>query len=126
MSQDALVDGARVEASPVTVHRPFLGYPPGAVSTGPTARGTGAAVKPPSSVTAATPFLSIQSVEKTYTTVRAVAGISLDAPRERSMRSSRRQRGGCRRLAGRLFGAAMLMYGKEPSLREMVRWMRQG
>ncbi|MBK7908013.1 MAG: ABC transporter permease [Gemmatimonadetes bacterium] len=33
---------------------------------------------------------------------------------------------GCRLLAGRIFGAAMLMYGKEPSLREMVRWMRHG
>jgi len=31
----------------------------------------------------------------------------------------------CRLMAGRIFGVAMLMYGKEPSLREMVRWMRQ-
>jgi len=32
----------------------------------------------------------------------------------------------CRRMAGRIFGTAMLMHGKEPSLREMVRWMRHG
>ncbi len=31
---------------------------------------------------------------------------------------------GCRRLAGRIFGAGMLMFGKEPSLRELLRWMR--
>jgi ABC-2 type transport system permease protein len=30
-----------------------------------------------------------------------------------------------RRLAGKVFGAGMLMYGKEPNLREMWRWMRQ-
>lgn len=29
-----------------------------------------------------------------------------------------------RRAAGKIFGLAMLMYGKEPSLREMVRWIR--
>lgn len=29
-----------------------------------------------------------------------------------------------RRLAGKVFGAAMLMYGKEPTLRETLRWMR--
>jgi ABC-2 type transport system permease protein len=30
-----------------------------------------------------------------------------------------------RRLAGKVFGAGMLMYGKEPTLRETLRWMRQ-
>jgi ABC-2 type transport system permease protein len=30
-----------------------------------------------------------------------------------------------RRLAGKVFGLAMLMYGKEPTLRETLRWMRQ-
>jgi ABC-2 type transport system permease protein len=29
-----------------------------------------------------------------------------------------------RRLAGRIFEVGMLMYGKEPSLREMWRWAR--
>lgn len=32
---------------------------------------------------------------------------------------------GFRRLAGKIFGTAILMYGKEPSLREMLRWMRK-
>jgi ABC-2 type transport system permease protein len=32
---------------------------------------------------------------------------------------------GCRLMAGRVFGVAMLMYGKEPSLREAMRWMRR-
>lgn len=31
-----------------------------------------------------------------------------------------------RRAAGRLYEAAMLMYGKEPSFAEMIRWMRTG
>jgi len=31
-----------------------------------------------------------------------------------------------RRAAGTIFGLGMLMYGKEPSLREMWRWLRQG
>ncbi len=31
-----------------------------------------------------------------------------------------------RRAAGRLYEAAMLMYGKEPGLSEMIRWMRAG
>jgi ABC-2 type transport system permease protein len=30
-----------------------------------------------------------------------------------------------RRLAGKVFGTAMLMYGKEPSLLETLRWMRE-
>lgn len=30
-----------------------------------------------------------------------------------------------RRLAGKIFGTAILMYGKEPSLREMLRWIRR-
>lgn len=30
-----------------------------------------------------------------------------------------------RRLAGKVFGAGMLMYGKEPTLRETLRWMRE-
>lgn len=29
-----------------------------------------------------------------------------------------------RRVAGKIFGTAMLMYGKEPSMRELWRWMR--
>ena len=31
-----------------------------------------------------------------------------------------------RRAAGTIFGLGMLMYGKEPSLREMWKWLRQG
>lgn len=31
---------------------------------------------------------------------------------------------GCRLVAGRVFGVAMLMHGKEPTLREIVRWLR--
>jgi ABC-2 type transport system permease protein len=31
-----------------------------------------------------------------------------------------------RRLAGRIFEVGMLMYGKEPTLREMIRWARSG
>jgi ABC-2 type transport system permease protein len=30
-----------------------------------------------------------------------------------------------RRLAGKIFGTGVLMYGKEPTLREMLRWMRR-
>ncbi len=30
-----------------------------------------------------------------------------------------------RRAAGKIFGAAMLLYGKEPSLRELWRWLRE-
>jgi ABC-2 type transport system permease protein len=31
-----------------------------------------------------------------------------------------------RRLAGKVFATGMLLYGKEPSLAEMVRWAREG
>jgi ABC-2 type transport system permease protein len=31
-----------------------------------------------------------------------------------------------RRAAARIYEAAMLMFGKEPSLREMMRWLRRG
>jgi ABC-2 type transport system permease protein len=31
-----------------------------------------------------------------------------------------------RRLAGKIFATGMLLYGKEPSLREVVRWAREG
>ena len=31
-----------------------------------------------------------------------------------------------RRLAGRIFEIGMLMYGKEPTMREMWRWARSG
>ena len=31
----------------------------------------------------------------------------------------------CRRAAGKIFAVGMLMYGKEPSIREMWRWARE-
>ena len=31
-----------------------------------------------------------------------------------------------RRLAGKIFSAGVMMYGKEPGLKEMWRWFRQG
>jgi ABC-2 type transport system permease protein len=31
-----------------------------------------------------------------------------------------------RRLAGTIFATGMLLYGKEPSLAEVVRWAREG
>jgi ABC-2 type transport system permease protein len=31
-----------------------------------------------------------------------------------------------RRLAGRIFEVGMLLYGKEPTLREIGRWMAEG
>jgi ABC-2 type transport system permease protein len=32
---------------------------------------------------------------------------------------------GLRRMAGKVFATTILMYGKEPTLREMWRWARQ-
>jgi hypothetical protein len=58
--------------------------------------------------------------------VRAVAGVSVDTLSGESVALLAAAAWACRLLAGRVFGAAMHMYGEEPSLREMVRWMRQG
>jgi hypothetical protein len=48
-----------------------------------------------------------------------------DQDKEESVRETWRARL-FRRLAGKVFATGMLLYGKEPSLAEMVRWAREG